>query len=291
MRRGAGAVAAPGDPGTGVRDVGGVRSGGVAGPWVRVSERESNESGEGWPSRLQSRERTGGAVAIRCRFLLKVILQEGLAIVVAHLPQCVLTFAADGAAIILRRRGGRPMARVPKCTVLGRIVSLAVLLTAFAVESAPGDVIQACFKRKSGNLRLPPAGKTCRKSESPISWSPSVDGTPAGGVLQGTYPDPALRDGAVTISKLQAGLWGVSLAMYPSIGAHACWAFSADDVAQSPVLNGDLVVPDASGYPAGLFPVPTVAPADRKVTLVMCNGTDTPIQPPPFTQTNFRVVR
>lgn len=79
------------------------------------------------------------------------------------------------------------------------------------------------------------------------------------------------------------------------IAANACKAFTWSEPLGAPVTikAGDLLLPGVSpGLPTGIFGVPTIAPANDRGTLLLCNGTALQIDPGPgIVQVNYRVVR
>jgi hypothetical protein len=114
---------------------------------------------------------------------------------------------------------------------------------AVAMPEAPKQVIRACAK-SHGALRLRDAGERCRRGETALAWNVagrrgpagaqgargvpgptgpqgpagergptgatgpagSITGTPAGGELTGSYPDPLLAPGAVDAGDISSAL-------------------------------------------------------------------------------------
>ena len=176
----------------------------------------------------------------------------------------------------------------------------ALLLAALAVPSpAPAQdatTMRACVKKKNGAMRLlaKPTAK-CRKSERLVNWNATgvqglpgakgdpgekgdpgpIAGTPAGGALTGTFPNPMIADGAVGAGQIAAALIDPESATpgLRSLGTGGQQAAAGND----PRLS-DARTPTgpAGGGLAGTYPNPTIAPGaigsdqvdDRSLRLV-----------------------
>jgi hypothetical protein len=195
-------------------------------------------------------------------------------------------------------------------------------------DIAPGAVKARNIASGAIQTRNIANGAVTAPKLSPGVLSPSVSGSPsgtAGGALAGTYPNPGLSAGSVGTAELQAGAvtaeriatgaiaqasqiadgaipltglrgapWGISM-VWGDIQANACKAFSWSEPPGAPVTikAGDLLLPGVSpSFPPGIFGVPTVAPANDRGTLLLCNGTTGLINlGPGIVQVNYKVVR
>ena len=118
---------------------------------------------------------------------------------------------------------------------------------------------------------------------------------PAGGDLTGSYPDPALRDDAVTSAKVAAGslrlsdltVWEQRYQVGPhDVGANACTRISYPALAA--IQTGDIALVSDPEYkaPAGISLTATVVASgdQHRVEISVCNRTSAAITIPfPFT--------
>jgi hypothetical protein len=147
------------------------------------------------------------------------------------------------------------------------------------VDFAPNQLPAGAQGPKGDSGPQGPRGPQGEQGPQGVQGPPGPATGPAGGALDGTYPNPGLAANAVTSAAVANGsLRLTDLAVGSntlgfmggfSTPAHSC----STHVVQGGFLQGDLVVPAARNVPAGLAVVGLGVGADGLALIQVCNLT------------------
>ena len=133
-------------------------------------------------------------------------------------------------------------------------LTLAALIVA-TIGTAAGlraEEIRACARRKTGAIRLLPAGKSCKPSETPLTWSQAGPAGPAGPPGDAGAPGSALAfahvaSNGMLIAADSQNVTASSTAVGPGSAGATCLTVNAPRV-RNAVVTLDI---NESGGPSG----------------------------------------